>query len=150
MNNQRNSIASPADIDVELFTQLFEVTPNVAPSAEASARIKHKLMQRIASQDHEQFFVFAGQGDWKTLGPGMDIKVLHRDKTSRSFLLKLAENTSIPYHDHRKNEETFVVNGEVWLDGVFCSDGDYHFASAGTFHKEIRTERGCTLLIKTS
>lgn len=147
MNTQRKSSDLSDQLDTDLMYQLFDLSPSATPSPEASARIAQKLMQRVSAQS--QFFVFADLGEWKPLGPGMNVKLLHKDKLSRSFLIKMAENTAIPYHEHHKNEETFVVQGEVWLDGVRCTDGDYHFASAGSFHKEVRTERGCTLLVKS-
>jgi len=139
----------PESLEFDLFLELFEATPDLAPPANTKDRIKNKLMQRVAQSRDSQFFVFSEQGHWKSIKHGIQIKILKSDAQAKSFLLKLDENTAIPYHDHQKNEETFVIDGEVWLDGIFCKNGDYHFAGAGTFHKEIRTENGCTLLIKT-
>lgn len=138
------------EIETDIMDQLFNLTPSASPSDEASARIRHNLKQRLGQSAADQYFVFADQDNWKQIAPGLQIKALHKAGKARSYLLKLAANTAIPHHEHARNEETFVVNGEVWLDGVFCSDGDYHFSGAGTYHKEIRTDLGCTLLIKTS
>lgn len=139
----------PESLDFDLFLELFEATPDLAPTDTTKSQIKAKLMQRVAQSRDAQFFVFAEQGQWKSINQGIQIKILKSDTQAKSFLLKLAQNTTIPYHDHQKNEETFVIDGEVWLDGIHCKNGDYHFAGVGTFHKEIRTEAGCTLLIKT-
>lgn len=139
----------PESLDFDLFLELFEATPVLAPTDATKGQIKTKLMQRVAQSRDAQFFVFAEQGQWKSINQGIQIKILKSDPQAKSFLLKLAQDTTIPYHDHQKNEETFVIDGEVWLDGIHCKNGDYHFAGVGTFHKEIRTEAGCTLLIKT-
>jgi anti-sigma factor ChrR (cupin superfamily) len=139
----------PESLDFDLFLELFEATPDLAPTDATKSQIKAKLMQRVAQSRDAQFFVFAEQGQWRSINQGIQIKILKSDTQAKSFLLKLAQNTTIPYHDHQKNEETFVIDGEVWLDGIHCKNGDYHFAGVGTFHKEIRTEAGCTLLIKT-
>lgn len=147
--NKDIKINKPESLEFDLFLELFEATPAVTPTASVKERIKTKLMQRVAQSRGAQFFVFEEQGNWKSFKQGIHIKILKSDAKSKSFLLKLDQNTIIPYHDHQKNEETFVVDGEAWLDGVHCKNGDFHFAGAGTFHKEIRTEQGCTLLIKT-
>ncbi|TXI45638.1 cupin domain-containing protein [Methylophilus sp.] len=139
----------PESLDFDLFIELFEATPDLQPTDAVKNKIKTTLMHRVAQSRDAQFFVFAEQGQWKSLNQGIQIKILKSDSQAKSFLLKLEQNTIIPYHDHHKNEETFVIDGEVWLDGIHCKNGDYHFAGAGTFHKEIRTEAGCTLLIKT-
>jgi quercetin dioxygenase-like cupin family protein len=64
--------------------------------------------------------------------------------------VKLSANAVIPRHSHAHNEESFVLEGEVVLDGTLCKQGDYHFAAAGTIHRSISSDSGCTLLIKTS
>ena len=138
----------PEAIDFDVFLHLLNATEPHVPAPQVKQAVKNRLMQRVA-QNAKQFFVFAEQGDWQSIKPGIDIKLLNKAAGSKSFLLKLARDTTIPYHDHAYNEETFVLDGEVWLDGVHCAHGDYHFAGAGTYHKEIRTETGCTLLVKT-
>ncbi|WP_157381506.1 cupin domain-containing protein [Methylophilus sp. 5] len=147
--NKEMTTNKPESLDFDLFIELFEATPALEPAPDAKNHIKTKLMQRVAQSRDAQFFVFSEQGHWKSMNHGIQVKILKSDDQAKSFLLKLEQNTIIPYHDHQKNEETFVIDGEVWLDGIHCKNGDYHFAGAGTFHKEIRTESGCTLLIKT-
>lgn len=139
----------PEAIDFDVFLQLLNATPASAPNVQTKQAVKQRLMQRVQDSAKAQYFVFSEQGDWKTIQPGIQMKLLKSDADAKSFLLKLAHATVIPYHDHAKNEETFVIDGEVWLDGVHCKHGDYHFAGVGTFHKEIRTDTGCTLLVKT-
>ena len=119
-----------------------------SPPAEMEARVKDRLMARVAGQ--RQFFVFANQGEWKTVGPGIRIKLLQNNETSKSFLLHMAEQSALPSHQHETHEESFVIEGEVWLDGVCCTQGDYHFSAAGTSHGEVHTKKGCTLLVKTT
>jgi anti-sigma factor ChrR (cupin superfamily) len=116
------------------------------PAPEVASRIKDKLMQRV--QTHAHTFVFANQGEWKTVMEGVQIKLLHQAGEQKSFLLKMAANTSIPGHAHAQDEESFVIDGSVELEGILCHSGDYHYAQAGSKHQAIRTAQGCTLLIK--
>ncbi len=119
-----------------------------APAPEVASRIKQKLMSRIKLGAGHHEFIFASQGEWKTIASGVEVKLLHKSETGQSLLIKLAANSSIPYHHHQCDEESFVVEGEVWLDGILCYPGDYHYATAGGHHKDIHTaKKGCVLLV---
>ena len=131
------------EISAAIASKIMPTTP--AP--EVALRIKTKLMQRVQADSHE--FVFANQGEWKTLLDGVQIKLLHKDFATKSFLLKLAANAVIPAHVHTQDEESYVIDGSVYLEGILCHAGDYHYAVAGSQHQEIRTAEGCTLLIKS-
>ena len=120
-----------------------------SPAPEVVSRMKQKLMNRMQAGAGHHEFVFANQGEWKTVANGMEIKLLHKSEAGKSFLIKLAANSSIPQHEHKQDEESYVIEGEVWLDGVLCYPGDYHYASAGGNHKDIHTaEKGCVLLVR--
>jgi quercetin dioxygenase-like cupin family protein len=123
-----------------------KITPTI-PAPEVAMRIKTKLMQRVQAETHQ--FVFASQGTWKTVFAGVQIKLLHKTAESKSFLMKLAENTSIPAHSHSHDEESFVVDGSVTIEGILCHAGDYHYAQAGSKHQTIQTSHGCTLLVRS-
>lgn len=116
------------------------------PAPEVSTRIKSKLMQRVQTDQHQ--FVFDNQGEWKTLSAGVQIKMLHSAGKRKSFLLKMAANSSIPKHLHAHDEESFVVEGTVIIEGILCHTGDYHYAHAGSQHQAIQTADGCTLLVR--
>ena len=116
------------------------------PAPEVAKRIKTKLMQRVQADSHQ--FTFASQGEWKTVLAGVQMKLLHKTGKQQSFLLKLAANASIPAHAHAQDEESFVLQGTVTIEGILCSEGDFHYALAGSQHQAITTVEGCTLLIK--
>ena len=131
------------EISIAIASNIIATTP--AP--EVAMRIKTKLMQRVQSDLHQ--FIFANQGEWKTVFAGVQMKLLHKAGKQQSFLLKLAANTSIPAHAHAQDEESFVLQGNVTIEGIMCSEGDYHYAFAGSQHQPITTVEGCTLLIKS-
>ena len=115
------------------------------PAPEVALRIKSKLMQRVQADTHE--FVFATQGKWKTVQEGVQIKLLHKTGNAKSFLMKMAINASIPGHLHAHDEESFVLQGDVTIEGILCTEGDYHYAYAGSQHQALKTTGGCTLLV---
>lgn len=141
-NLKKNESILDNDITVAIASKIISTTP--AP--EVAKRIKTKLMKRITNQD--QVFKFATQAKWKEILPGVKMRLLSSENNTKSFLLDMAAHTSIPAHKHDKDEESFVVKGKVYIEGILCNEGDYHFARAGTMHQIIRTEQGCTLLVK--
>ena len=122
-----------------------KIIPTI-PSPEVAMRIKSRLMQRVQADTHQ--FVFAKQGEWKTVANGVQIKLLHKAGKTKSFLMKMAANASIPRHLHTQDEESFVLEGDVYIEGILCHEGDYHYAHAGSKHEPIQTLQGCTLLIR--
>ena len=132
------------EVNAAIASKIIATTP--AP--EVAERIKQRLMGRVKVNAHE--FVFASQGEWQSIATGVEVKLLHKTEVAKSFLIKMAANTSIAAHAHSNNEESFVLDGEVWLEGVLCYAGDYHYAHAGSQHQHIRTAKGCTLLIRSN
>lgn len=144
MANKPKEIISLED---KINAKIAESVIATMPTDDLAVNIKARLMQRVESNSHA--FVFANQGDWKTVAAGVEVKLLHSAGEAKSFIIKMAANASIAAHVHSLDEESFVLNGEVWLEGILCHAGDYHFAQAGSGHQQIRTETGCTLLVKT-
>ena len=137
-----------AVLDKEIISAIAaEVLPTI-PAPEVSARIKNRLLSRAKSQDY--FFQFNNENQWKPISEGVEIRLLHKTDDARSFLVRMAANTSLEGHEHSHNEESYVIDGEVWLQGILCHAGDYHYARAGSRHEKIYTDKGCTLLVKCS
>jgi len=138
-------------LDDDLATLLSLSAPAISPAADAKTRMKEKLFKKVEDAFNEgKFFIFANMGNWVNAMPGVEVKMLHETPGTKSYLVKLSAHAEIPGHDHTCNEESFVIEGEVMLDGTLCRQGDYHFAAAGSQHRAIRSDLGCTLLVKTS
>lgn len=149
MKNPNN--AHKQNLNADLLNLLSQSVPSITPAADAKLRMKQKLLKKVEDDLNEgKFFVFADKGSWIRAMSGVEVKMLHKTSTSKSYLVKLSANAEIPRHSHAHNEESFVVEGEVMLDGTLCKKGDYHFAAAGTLHRLIKSDHGCTLLVKTS
>jgi hypothetical protein len=110
--------------------------------------IKSKVMNRVNDNRYE--FVFSNLLDWQPIAPGVEMKLLHKSTEKKSFMLKMSPNSSIAEHAHDLDEESFVLEGEVWLEGILCHPGDFHYAQAGSHHKSLHTEKGCILLVNNS
>ena len=147
LKQQKNPKLIEPAISDEISAAIASKIIATTPAPEVAARIKTRLMQRVNNNSHT--FVFANQGEWKTVAAGVEVKLLHKTADAKSFLIKMAANTIIEAHEHTQDEESFVLEGEVWLEGVLCHAGDYHYAQAGSQHQQIRTSQGCTLLVKS-
>ncbi len=139
----KNTPVLSDEINAAIASKIMPTTP--AP--EVAMRIKSKLMQRVQADTHQ--FVFAAQGRWKTVHEGVQIKLLHKVGKTKSFLMKMAANANIAGHLHTQDEESFVLEGEVYIEGILCHQGDYHYAHAGSKHQTIQTTKGCTLLVRS-
>lgn len=120
----------------------------VQPDAETRARMRQNLFGRVHDGKSDFLFVHAHEGTWHTLIQGVDVKLLRRDQNTRSFMLRMAANSSVPPHDHPEEEECIVLEGEVWLNGILCKAGDYHLAPKDKSHDWLRTESGCLLFVR--
>jgi quercetin dioxygenase-like cupin family protein len=74
------------------------------------------------------------------------MKILYRDSTATSFLLRLSPGAKLPPHVHAADEECLVLEGELLLaEGVRLKAGDYHFAPRGLPHGTAHSPSGALL-----
>lgn len=145
MSNDRD----PA-LDDALTGRIAEALTPEPPSAQIAARLRRRLLeaahQTAAAESH--LTIPAAAGRWHKVMPGVSMKVLREDATTRSYLLRLAAGASLPPHTHAHDEECMVLEGDVWLDGLHAGAGDFHLAHRGRPHGEVRTEEGCLLFLR--
>ena len=135
-------------LDPSLIEALVVGLKPVQPEADAIVRMREKLFRRIHEPDVEFRFVHSHEGEWVKLLKGVEMKLLRQDGHSRSFLLRMAPGSRLPPHEHELEEESFVLDGDATINGVFCRAGDYHMAPQGKPHGWVTTERGCLLFLR--
>lgn len=150
MNTESNSHpASSAAISPEWAGQLASSlrTEHVL-SPEANARIKQSLMQKIAEASLVRN-VRRVDG-WVKLAKNMQVKVLHDDGVSLSWLLKLLPGGGLPAHDHADGaEECMVLEGKLRINGEEFVAGDYQIALPGSVHYEVSSELGSLVYLRS-
>jgi mannose-6-phosphate isomerase-like protein (cupin superfamily) len=108
----------------------------------------------ILSQDINDYITRSGQMAWQPLVengiayPGIEVISLRYDAPTRrspSILLKLEPGARYPYHNHPAGEELYVLSGEVIVEDVVLTQGDYLYTPPG-FRHSVRTHTGCVLL----
>ncbi len=139
----------PEDIIEEL---LLSTTP-VAPPQERAKAMRAKILERAYASKPNAMLDFvtirATEGVWINLNAKVEMKLLHGDGTSRSFLLRMQPGGSLPAHDHPSNEECMVLEGEVWLGDIVARTGDYHLAPKGIPHGMLTSPTGALLFLRT-
>lgn len=136
-------------LDPEVLAALAE-DAGAEPLAPAiAARIKHRLMQRIAATETRHLTVPADGGQWQPFSPGVRIKVLNEAGGIMSYLLQLAPGASIAPHRHPVDEECVVLEGTVCIgDDLVVGAGGFHLAREGLLHASIHAPQGATLFLR--
>lgn len=97
-------------------------------------------------------FVQTGDLEWHSIRAGLDVKQLSVDEERGRLtqLIRMAAGVRIRAHRHKDIEESYILSGELIIDGVRMNAGDYCLAKPESVHEEIRTETGCTFLAISS
>src|SRR5262249_3379987 len=61
-------------------------------------------------------------------------------------LVRMAPGAVLHPHRHAEAEESYVLEGDLWVSGVLMLAGDYCRAEAGSVHSEVHTSGGCAFI----
>lgn len=138
-----------AELDADILAALSSDPPEYVLSPEAAARVKHRVLERVAQAQAGHLTVHAGVGGWKPFSPGVSIKVLHRDGGIMSYLLKLSPGAQIAPHRHPLDEECVVLEGRLRIGADLVVDaGGFHLAHRDALHGVITSDEGATIFLR--
>ncbi len=130
-----------------------EIAPAHALSDASRERIKQQLMAKVAGQAAQTTPLVRNMRrdvGWVMLGKRMQVKVLHDDGTTLSWLLKLLPGGGLPEHDHADGaEECMVLEGQLRINGEEFVAGDYQIALPGSVHHEVRSDSGSLVYLRS-
>ncbi|MEO6393598.1 MAG: cupin domain-containing protein [Pyrinomonadaceae bacterium] len=158
------------------FAQLAAVNPNAArevrafrsvvdalalnvPLTAPPAGLRQRLLSSLGEQDvaeaasssaaTDRWVVRASEGIWQEMEPGVQVKVLYKDKSRDTIttLVKLEAGARIPRHYHDGGEECYVISGDIYDDNISMNAGDYISLMRDTMHSFVSTINGALLLI---
>jgi anti-sigma factor ChrR (cupin superfamily) len=123
--------------------------PKVEPAV-ASA-MKQRLMERVsAGIDAPPLHNVMRDEGWRNLSAKVQVKLLHDDGVTFSWLLKLLPGGRLPAHDHDDGtEECMVIEGSLFINGRQYKGGDYQVALPGTVHHEVRSDGGALVYLRS-
>jgi anti-sigma factor ChrR (cupin superfamily) len=143
--------------------QAGDLAAELASGVEATppASLRSRVLSAVAGASQLPGVVFQSGGvrvarsaelPWLSLSPGVDYKVLHRDKVRRynTMLFRLEPGAHFPAHRHADVEELMVLSGDLRVAGVVMGSGDYCRADVDSVHGRSYSEFGCTVLLMAS
>jgi anti-sigma factor ChrR (cupin superfamily) len=114
------------------------------------ARLRERVMTRFGARSIETHTVRASEGEWRTLAPGVTIKLLRHDTAADNMtaFIRMLPGTSLDSHTHEQGEECLVISGEIYIGRHRLGAGDMHVAAAGTVHEAVTSPSGALLLVR--
>jgi anti-sigma factor ChrR (cupin superfamily) len=126
----------------ELIAQSIEpVAPPVS--------VRSQILSGILNVPQNSTTIREEEGRWKPVVPGVDMKRLSKDqgRNTVTLLLRFQPGSTLPEHDHRGNEQTYVVEGSCYIGSVGLTKGDFHRVESGEHHGTVVSSEGCLLLL---
>lgn len=139
-----------------------------APEAEPPAAAREKLMARIAGEKQPAsiakyattspamnaalrgiFHIRTDEGEWVSVSPGIEAKILFEDQSSGSVstLLRMKPGAEVIRHRHFGVEECLVLEGDFHIGDETYGPGDFQCALPGSIHDRVYTDGGALVLI---
>ena len=154
-------LSEKARVEVQSLQPVMNLLGAVAGEAEPPASLRQRLKVK-AREDRNQLASRApGQAEivqnaelpWQpTPFEGISFKTLYMDRRDKrvTMLVRMNAGCVYPGHIHHGLEETLVVAGDIYTDGLSLTKGDYHRAESGSRHGDLFTNQGCVILLTTS
>lgn len=140
----------PTVIAADLQAWLDEAIRPLPPDPALQTRVKRALMRRIAADSTPRHLTVqaAETASWRPFGPGLTIKVLHRDGDTLSYLVRLAPGASLPAHRHPVDEECVVLEGAVKVGALTIAAGGYHLGRRDLPHDRLESPTGALIFLR--
>lgn len=141
----RPDLADAARDDSDLLASLAALAPPAEPPSGLFDAIEAEI------DDASPITTLrAEEGEWIKRSDKIWKKILWADTASgRSiYLLRCEPGAVIASHEHARDEQALLLEGEAWVGDELLKAGDFQAASAGSIHPGVRTPGGCLLLVQ--
>ena len=136
-------------LDLDLLDALAGAHAAEPIAARVAARIKRKLLGRIAGAETRHLTVQAADDHWQPFVQGVDIKVLHEAQGIMSYLLRLAPGAHFSAHRHPIDEECVVLEGTLQIGtDLLVPAGGFHLAHRDSIHATVSSVTGATIFLR--
>ncbi len=139
--------------EIHAFQETAAQTALALLESSPSPSVKTRLMARISPAEVNppgMAILRAAKSKWRESGiPGIQFQLLHQDDEADlvTQLVRMEAGAVYPAHNHKKDEQCYVLEGSITLDSVVLHSGDFSVAHALSEHHIISTDTGCTLLL---
>jgi anti-sigma factor ChrR (cupin superfamily) len=134
----------------DIMTALDAAQAAEAVDAELSARVKRRVLRRIAADATPQHTTVPAEApSWRPFGRGVQIKVLHEAGGVMSYLLKLQAGAKLAPHRHPIDEECVVLEGTLRVgDELELTAGSFHLGRRDVLHASIVAVSDATIFLR--
>lgn len=161
-----NTLATPEDgvIPEQLLAEMLIALPVASLQPEREAVMRAELLRNIAAKMSgidagdavnrpdvvkRPVVVRANDGVWINFAKNVDMKILHDDGSTRSWLARFGPGGCVPAHIQTGDEEAVILTGWCYLDDEKISAGDYHRIGIGERHGNIVSPNGCLIFVRS-
>ena len=147
----RPSEKSPLDLDDQAIEAIAEAIRPVELSSGQRNAMRERITASIADQPARTETVRADTVDWISFSPNVWVKTLRRDvdRNLQMVLFRIEPGGVVPAHEHTREEECLVLEGEILIGEHRVSAGDLHIAAAGAAHADITTRTGALVMVRS-
>lgn len=141
----------PEGIDARCVRHLAESIAPAGMSGDTRERLWLRIRERVASPEPEgTTTVRADEADWIALSPLVKVRRLRVDAEAgtQTILVRAEPGGCLPRHQHARDEEFIVLEGECYIGRHHLRAGDAHFAAAGSWHEDLTTPTGVLVLVR--
>jgi quercetin dioxygenase-like cupin family protein len=136
-------------LDADIVDLLNDAAPPAPLDQAAMARVKRRVLARIAESQQVQHLTVRGEdGLWQPFGPGLGLKVLHEAGGVMSYLVRLAPGATLPPHRHPIDEECVVLEGSLRIGDLLVGAGGFHLGRQDVLHLPIVSEHGALIFLR--
>lgn len=145
-----NYSALPADVVAALAN---DIAPCELPEG-IEQRLAARLSSAIAADAKPEIQVQrAADSRWIQVMPGVEIRILHHNSTTRALtsLWRLQPGAQLPAHQHdRSEEECLIIEGDICHADDEYLPGDYMIGQQGSVHGVISSKGGGVMMLRSS
>lgn len=138
------------DVVQELGAAVKPANLDQAAADKLRARVMERIDESVASRSGLITVRADDDALWIELGPTSKKKTLRvdKDKGTELCLLRMQAGTAVGRHHHDVDELCLVLEGDLTIDEIEMTAGDFHFAPMGTWHDQVSTQNGALILLQ--
>lgn len=115
----------------------------------ALERVRTRLMKRIAADSvPHHLTLHADEGQWHSLLPGIERKILFEQGGVMSYLLRFAPGAVLPAHRHPVDEECVVLQGALRIGSLVLPAGSYHRVPKDVLDADSTSDEGAVIFLR--